>query len=233
MRRWRAVVFDLDDTLYPEREYVMSGFRAVSRWAAQHIGLASETGFLELQSLYNDGLRGCTFDQWLTLRNIDGAFWVPKLVQVYREHEPEIKPFPEVTGLLSDLKSYCRLGLVSDGFLDVQRRKLKALRLAEWFDAIVFSDEWGRDAWKPSTKPFEEILRRLGKFPAKDAIYVADNPAKDFLAARRSGVGSVEVRRLGGVYSHIDPPTPEHQPLLVISSLSELPVALSQLLPDL
>ena len=232
MRNWRAIVFDMDDTLYPERDYVMSGFRAVSYWAETHMGITSDTGFLELQSLYDRGVRGDTFDRWLTLHNTDGKTWVPRLIQIYREHEPAIKPFPEVPGLLSDLKTHYLLGLLSDGYLDVQRRKLKALKLAEWFHAIAFSDEWGRDAWKPSTKPFEEILRRLGDLPAKDAIYVADNPAKDFLAARKSGLLSVEVRRFHGVYSRVDAPTPEHRPNFVIPSLNGLPAALLQLQTD-
>jgi putative hydrolase of the HAD superfamily len=157
---------------------------------------------------------------------------VPRLIQIYREHEPAIKPFPEVPGLLSDLKTHYLLGLLSDGYLDVQRRKLKALKLAEWFDAIVYSDEWGSEAWKPSTRPFEALLHRLGHVLPEEAIYVADNPAKDFLAARKSGLLSVEVRRFHGVYSRVDPPTPEHRPNFVIPSLNGLPAALLQLQTD-
>lgn len=229
MRRWRAIVFDLDDTLYPERDYVMSGFRAVARWAETHRGIDSATGFAELQALYDRGIRGDTFDQWLRMHQIDDRREVLQLVQVYREHEPSIAPFPEVPDLLSSLKSRYLLGLISDGHLEVQRRKLNALKLAEWFDAIVFSDELGQDAWKPSTRPFEVLLQRLGNLPPQEAVYVGDNPAKDFLAARRSGLVSVEVRRRDGVYSHVGPPTMDHRPHLTIPSLRALPTALEQL----
>jgi putative hydrolase of the HAD superfamily len=225
---WRAVVFDLDDTLFPEREYVMSGFRAVARWAEAHLGIDSASGFDELQAMYDRGIRGDTFDQWLRSRHVDPTKWVPQFVEVYRQHQPIIEPFPEVPGLLRQLKPRYRLGLLTDGYLDVQRRKLAALKLEEWFDAIVFTDEWGRTGWKPNTVAFEALLGRLGNLSAAEVVYVGDNPTKDFLAARRSGLYSVEVRRPQGVYAHVQPPSSDHRANLVIRSLGALPAALLQ-----
>ena len=48
----RAVICDLDDTLYPEREYVRGGFRAVSAWAQEHVGIPADEGFQELEVLF-------------------------------------------------------------------------------------------------------------------------------------------------------------------------------------
>src|SRR3989442_4793386 len=48
----QAVVFDLDDTLYPEREYVLSGFRQVARWCGQTVGASHDGVFEELRSLF-------------------------------------------------------------------------------------------------------------------------------------------------------------------------------------
>jgi FMN phosphatase YigB (HAD superfamily) len=96
---------------------------------------------------------------------------------------------------------------VSDGHLAVQERKLAALGLAGYFDAIVWSDEWGRGAWNPSPRPFEVVLARLGVDAAR-AIYVADNVTKDFLGARRWGMATIWVRRPGGEYASRDPPHP-------------------------
>ena len=65
MPAWQAIVFDLDDTLYPERAYVLSGFRAVAAWAAGELGLPVTQGFAELRRLFDDGVRGDTFNRWL------------------------------------------------------------------------------------------------------------------------------------------------------------------------
>jgi putative hydrolase of the HAD superfamily len=111
--------------------------------------------------------------------------------------------------------------LVSDGHAGVQRRKLAALEVAHHFGAIVLSDELGRHAWKPSPEPLLTVLERLGRIEAEDSVYVADNPEKDFLAARRAGLASIRVRRPGGEYSGLEPITPEHEPDLTVPSLQE------------
>ncbi len=229
LRRWRAVAFDLDDTLYPEREFVMSGFRAVAEWGERNLGINRTTGFSELLAIYDRGSTGHIFDEWMAVRHLDGGERVGELVRLYREHAPAIKPFPEVPALLRTLKSRYLLGLVSDGFFEVQRRKLDALGLAGWFDATVFSDEWGREAWKPSPRPFQVLLERLGGLQAETVVYVGDNPGKDFLAARRAGMASIQVRRCDGVYAAVVPPTEQHRPDWVLPTLGELPAALHRL----
>lgn len=226
--KWQSIVFDLDDTLYPEEDYVLSGFQAVAAWAELKLGIPSTEGFKELQALYEAGIRGNTFDHWLTARGLGKQGLVTQLVLVYREHEPTLEPFPEVPALLASLRRICRLGLVSDGRLAVQQRKLAALQLAPFFDAIVFSDEWGSEAWKPNTKPFEEVLSRL-EAAADLSVYVADNPAKDFLAARRAGLHSIRFRHRNGIYRALEPKTPEYAPHYEISDLNQLEQTLSDL----
>ncbi|HDQ72085.1 MAG TPA: HAD family hydrolase [Chloroflexi bacterium] len=219
---WRAVVFDLDDTLYPERDYVLSGFQAVAAWAEAELGIPSEQGFTELKQLFDLGVRGNTFDHWLEEHSLpadDGL--TPQLVRVYRAHEPVLTPFPEAPGVLASLRDNYRLGLVSDGYLAVQRRKLSALGLAPYFDAVVFSDRWGREVWKPSPTPFEAVLDRLA-VEAPRSIYVGDNPLKDFLGARRAGMYTVWVRRPGAEYAHLEPPTSHHAPHCTLASLASL-----------
>lgn len=216
--RWRAVVFDLDDTLYPERAFVLSGFSAVAAWLAQQ--KFADNSYVELAALYESGVRGDTFDRWLDIHGLPGDL-APQMVQVYREHQPVIQPFPGVSELLARLRQRGRLGLVSDGYLVVQQRKLAALALAGSFDAVVFSDAWGRAAWKPSTRPFEEALAQLGT-AARDAVYVADNASKDFLGARQLGMATIWLRRPCGEYAHLEPPSPAHAPDLTITSLDEL-----------
>src|SRR5687767_769940 len=85
-----VLVFDLDDTLYPECDYVRSGFAAVDRWLREHRGV---TGFSEIANAhFRGGRRGNIFD--LSLEELglprDPAL-VSRLVTVYREHKPSIR----------------------------------------------------------------------------------------------------------------------------------------------
>ena len=230
MPRWRAVVLDLDDTLYPEAEYVRSGFRAVAARAQETLGIPAAEGEAELVALFEEGVRGDTFDRWRAARGLGGDVAVGDLVAAYRGHAPEIAPFPEAGALLRRLRADgSAVGLLSDGDPAVQGRKLDALGLREAFDAIVVTGELGPDAGKPSPRGFEEVLRRLGDAPPGESVYVSDNPAKDFVGARRAGMRSIRVRRPGGIYAGLEPDTPEHAPDAEVSGLDEVPRALDGL----
>jgi putative hydrolase of the HAD superfamily len=217
----RAIIFDLDDTLYPERDFVLSGFRAVVRWSQTSLDIPAEPGYRRLLALYESGVRGHTFNRWLAGFGHSEQSLVEQCVHVYRQHNPDIRPFDGVPRLLQDLTGEVRLGLVSDGYLAVQKRKLFALALAPYLDAVVFSDEWGRQAWKPDPRPFQAILQRLD-LAAGQAIYVADNPLKDFYGARRLGLVTAMIKRPAAEYSHLQPPTPDHAPDAIIDDLTLL-----------
>jgi putative hydrolase of the HAD superfamily len=221
MKKWRAIVFDLDDTLYPERDYVLSGFRAVARWAEENNLAPAVAGYAQLRRLFEIGLRGAIFDHWVESLALPSINWVPQLVEVYRKHDPQITPSPAVPELLARLRSRYLLGLISDGYLAVQQKKLAALGLAPFFDAVVFSDEFGRDAWKPSPKPFEALLGKLG-IRAEEAIYVADNTTKDFIGARGVGMRTVRLRSPQGLYRHLEPPSALHSAEFEMTELASL-----------
>lgn len=220
MRPWQAVVFDLDDTLFAEREYVLSGFRAVARWAETKLGVPEAAGYVELQRMFEAGVRGDTFNRWLGAMG-QSLDLVPELLRAYRSHRPVLRPYPGVTELLTTLTRRCKLGLISDGYHEVQRAKFEALQLAPHFSAVVFSDTWGRSAWKPSVRPFHELLALLG-MNGEEAVYVADNPLKDFLGARTAGMATIRTRYCGGDYAGLGAPSEEYEPDLTVETLGEL-----------
>ncbi len=220
----KAVVFDLDDTLYPERQYVRSGYAA----AGEHLQ----------KSLCRDE----AFEEWLWGRfcagKAEGAFnalsdhfqlhldsaQIGELVEVYRRHKPKIDPFGGVAELLGQLGGTYRLGLLSDGFMPAQRLKLQALRLERFFEAVVFTEEMGREFWKPSPAGFEKIAELLGA-PHEACAYVADNPAKDFVAANALGWRTIQLLWPGQI--HAEKPAPEGgQPQAVVHLPGELQEAL-------
>ena len=221
----RAVVFDLDDTLYAERDYVRSGYGAV----AEHLRAALG--------------RDEPFEQWLWERFLtgktDGAFnalseqfdlaltdeQIADAVAVYRSHRPDIAPRPGVVEMLTALRETCRLALLSDGFLPAQRYKLEALGIDELFDAVVFTEELGRDCWKPSPAGFNAVRDRLVMTDTA-CTYVADNPAKDFVAPNALGWTTIQLRLPDQV--HTNNPAPHNGAAqTTVSSLDELQNALT------
>ena len=228
MNSLQAIVFDLDDTLYSEQDYVMSGFRTVAEWAAVNLGIAQYEGFTTLSNLYHQGVRNNTFNQWLAIHQIENPVVVPKLLDVYRSHAPTISPFDESIDLLKTLTKSYKIGLVSDGYLQVQQLKWAALGLDYFFDAVVFSDSLGRANWKPSTAPFKLVLEQLNVAP-EFSVYIGDNPRKDFFGARQLGMSTIWIKRSDSEYGHLQPQSSDYHPDLTINSLSEVLGLIAQL----
>jgi len=225
--RSRAIIFDLDDTLYLEASYVSSGFRAVADWSANALGLDADEAFGELSALASRGVRGNTFDVWCRQRQIPtDADTIAQLVEIYRNHAPTLEPAADTVPVLTELRTTYALGLVSDGWLTVQQKKFRALGLEGFFDAVVFSDELGREHWKPSTRPFEAVLQQLEIVPP-NAVYVADNPEKDFIGPRKLGMSTIRIKRPGGIYATTTATTPGAEAHFEMKALS----GLTQLLP--
>lgn len=228
MQTLQAVLFDLDDTLYPEREFVLSGFRAVASWSERRFGIPADTSLPQLTRLYEDGIRFKTFDMWLAAHHSGTSVPIADLVRVYREHTPVLHPFPDTMRTLETLRGRYRLGLLTDGVRAVQEKKVAALGIARYFQTITYSDALGRDAWKPSPTPYRATLQALQVEP-EAAVYVGDNPAKDFLGARRAGMRSIRIRRLQCEHTDAEYPSQDHVPDCSIVTLDELPAALHRM----
>lgn len=194
----RCVVFDIDDTLYLERDYVHSGFRAVDRWVQAN--LSREGFFAAAWQLFDEGHRGRIFDEALAKigRTPDEAT-VGAMVSEYRRHDPEIALLADARECLDRLHGReLRLACVSDGPLASQEAKARALGLDRWLNPIVLTARYGEGFGKPHPRGFVEICERLGCEGAS-CVYVADNPAKDFKAPRQLGWRTVRMRRVGGL----------------------------------
>jgi putative hydrolase of the HAD superfamily len=228
MNKLKAIVFDLDDTLYSEKDFVLSGFQAVASWAEVNLGISEQQGYPTLANLYYEGVRNNTFNQWLTIHQIDRPELITTLLDIYRQHLPQIAAFPESIDLLTTLAPSYQIGLVSDGYLAVQQRKWAALGLEHFFDAVVFSDALGRENWKPSTAPFELVLAQLNISPAL-SVYIGDNPRKDFFGARQLGMYTIQLKRIESEYGNLQPPGADYCPHLIIDSLTEVLAAINNI----
>ena len=217
----KAIVFDLDDTLYPERQYALSGFSAVADWAESTLGIPRERGYAELVAYFEDGVRGDTFNRWLEAHGIEPELWLPEMVKCYRDHSPSLEPYPETHSVLRSLRGHYRLGLITQGHGPGQQRKLEALGLEGAFEAVVILGQEHRQDWKPSQVPFERLLSELD-LAGSQAAYIGDNVLKDFVGARRLGMLTIWVRRPEGEHVNDVPPGPEYLADIELPDLTAL-----------
>lgn len=218
----RGLVFDIDDTLYDEIDYVRSGFAHVAR-EAEGPEVAAETLEDWLATAFEAGIRGDTFDRLLeAYPSIATRTSKADLIEAYRRHEPDIRLDPRVGRLLDDLRARgIRLAILSDGVPDGQRAKVQALGLDRWFTPIVLTGSLGTSHAKPATAGFDAIGRDWGLRP-EDLAYVADNPAKDFAGPRRLGWTTIRLRHGRQLRSTLEPADATFRPDLEIATLIEL-----------
>jgi len=171
-----TVVFDLDDTLVKEIDYLKSAFKAI----AVKVDSTNDSLFNQMLFWYQNKEN--------VFQNIESlyGFSVNELKQQYRTHVPDFIQYKGVSELLLRFKEKgCFIGLITDGYSLTQRNKLKALGIEELFDLIVISEEFG------SEKPNENNYKVFHQFATKDYYYIGDNTAKDFLVPNRLGWISV------------------------------------------
>jgi len=218
LQAMRVVVFDLDDTLYPEHHYVQSGFRAVSAFL-QDTAVLGQDVFPAMWSLFVEGERGAVFNRVLAARGVTPSQdLIDTLIDVYRSHQPDIALYPDARAVLDYFYGRKTLALLTDGYVQTQTAKISALGIARYFEVVLLTDQLGRGCWKPSPAGFEKIMHTLGGSPA-GYVYIADNPLKDFAAPRRLGWQTVRVQRSGGVYSAATAPQEGFEPDLLVEDL--------------
>jgi len=199
-----VVVFDLDDTLYDEIDYCRSGFSAVAEYLAALPGsVPPDRIFAELWGQFSAGNRTRTFN--VALDELAISFddrLVKQLVDVYRTHKPRITLPDKSRNVLDELKTRYKLALLTDGFLPAQQLKVRALEIEGYFASIVYTEQFGRQCWKPSPVGFEKIMRDLGTEP-ENMVYIADNEKKDFIAPNNLGFSTVRLIRPTGMHTEV------------------------------
>lgn len=197
----KAIVFDLDDTLISEKEYVKSGFKVVSNKIAEDYGLNSEVVFNKMLELFEESAKE-VFNRVLDSFNIKYTKEIiVELIKSYREHTPDIKFFDDVIPTINDLrnKGY-KLGIITDGYKETQLRKIEVLKCRELFDEIIITDELGREFWKPHEKAYRLMSEKLS-VKLENMIYIGDNVMKDFITANKLHIETICIERISGIYN--------------------------------
>lgn len=198
----RCVVFDVDDTLYLERDYVRSGLHAADAALRRTCGVA---GLLEVA--WDDflaGRRGDLLDRALAALGVPPApGLVAGLVEAYRTHPPAIGLLPDARAALDAAAAEGAVAVVTDGPAASQLAKTDALGLRRWAHPVVVTSVRFPGRPKPDPAAFAWLQARLD-VPPEACAYVADNPLKDFAGPALLGWRTVRVRRPGSLHEDLD-----------------------------
>ncbi|PZV19582.1 MAG: HAD family hydrolase [Pseudanabaena sp.] len=201
MSEIEVIVFDLDDTLFPESEFIRSGFQAVGDWMSNEYSVFN---FFEIAwQLFLDGKRGKIFNLTLEKMGVNYELsTIQKLLQIYREHKPNISLHEDAKLAIDYFQQQSKLGLITDGYLETQKNKVKALAIESNFNVIVYSDLYGRDSWKPSPIPYLKVMETM-QCQGESCLYIGDNPNKDFVTAKKLNWTTVQICREFGEYTKV------------------------------
>ena len=215
----KTVVFDLDDTLYSELEFVISGFGAVNDYVSKEY---STHGYFEkAKSLFDKGERGTIFNLAMDELGVKYDLTIIEtLVKIYREHIPNISLHNDAKWALDQYRGKKKLAIITDGNLVTQENKVESLDISHMFDMILYTDLYGRENWKPSPFPYKKIMEHTGCL-GSEQLYVGDNPNKDFIAAKLLEWKTIQVCRPDGIYADAVV-NGTHEASMKISSLYEL-----------
>ena len=221
------IVFDLDDTLYSERQFAISGFKACERWLRERHG---EGGIVdEMTRLLDEGHMRALFVKVLEdrLPAVSPAF-LEAFIDIYRLHDPDIALYPDAAWALDHFEALGPLGLITDGQHEVQASKVRALDIGHRFRQIVYTGALGgRSFSKPHPLSYERVEAALGGTGSR-FVYIGDNPSKDFLTPNQRGWISIQVIRPFRIHAQAQA-VPGGEPQHVIESLTELPRVLAGL----
>jgi len=169
-----VIVFDLDDTLYNETQYLRSAYIEIAKHLEKKDWKAL---FARMLSRYR-----CNED---VFDYIEENYKISKrkLLSTYRDHDPNLMPFEGVRETLQEIRRLKgKIGIITDGRSKTQRKKLKALGIFQFIDKIVISEETGFE------KPEEHNYKLIEEaFKTNSYCYIADNIRKDFISPNRLG----------------------------------------------
>ena len=175
-----VVVFDLDDTLYNELDFLKSAYKSI----AEHLEPRNWTAlYAYMFSLYRCGSNA--FEFAARKYNTD----IKVLIDMYRDHQPDIELFDGVISIFDAIKSKKgNIALITDGRSKTQRAKLKSLGIYDYFEEIIVSEEIGSE--KPNINNYKAIENAIS---GTQYYYIADNLKKDFITPNVLGWKSIAI----------------------------------------
>lgn len=188
----KGIIFDLDGTLISEREYILGCLKHAGSYIERIYG--TKDAYENLKNLFEVKWERI-FNRYLEQEKIthDEAV-IKNLIQIYRETDPEVVLYSDVVETLERLRSQgVMLTLLTNGYREVQKRKIEKSKLKQFFDLIVIPDEYGREYWKPNTWGYDMILHKLAKKP-EEMLAVGDMD-HDISVPKKLGMTDIYIER--------------------------------------
>jgi len=186
-----VIVFDLDDTLYDEIDFIKSGFKEIALY------LKDDKYYNFMLKEFKQNGSGKVFDKLIENFNLDIS--LNKLVEIYRFHQPNISLDDDTIKLLEFSKNY-KTALISDGHYITQKNKFNILGIEKYIKYPIFTDFYHTK--KPELKPFKMVMEYFSN--EEDFIYISDNPKKDFFAPNKLRWKSIRYKNSNGVYKEYE-----------------------------
>lgn len=188
----KGVIFDLDDTLYSEKEYVKSGYKKVADFINNDDAEDKLWGYFLQHKPAID----------LYLEEIGALDKKSECLEIYRNHYPKIELYNGVVELIQELKDKgVKVGIITDGRVEGQKNKINALKLEGLVDDIIITDELGGVQFRKPNDISFRIMQCRWKIPFEEMVYVGDNPEKDFQAPKQLGMIGIYFKNVDGLYS--------------------------------
>lgn len=196
----KAVIFDLDHTLY-DRYATLTELAKVIRSKlpvnpslsdSEIARIMVETDRQYIHIGWDAVLHHIVNETELFFNKINGSDYLEFIMDGFR-HVAVPYPFT-ITTLESLRHDGYKLGLITNGRLGLQEKKLEMLGIDNAFDEVIVCGQYGCP--KPSLKPFRMMAERLNLKPS-EMMYVGDNPLNDVDASRRAGYVPVYVNTVG------------------------------------
>jgi len=186
----RAIVFDLDDTLYPYHAFVRSGLAAVAQRVSAEYGLS----FMRVLRVLRRGLVECRGWEVQMMCAVFGlpVTAVPELVTIMRSHRPKLRLPGETRRVLKSLRSDWRIGVLTNGSPEIQRRKIAALGVGALVDHAWCAEECGAATGKPAPEVFRTALARMN-VTADRTVFVGDDRQADIDGAAAVGMKTIHL----------------------------------------
>lgn len=180
--RKKVVVFDLDDTLYKEIDFLKSAYHHIAKLSSNENALENDI----YQLMWNTYQQGGNAFETAVNRFGFSLFSVEWMLGVYRNHIPKISLDKDVKETLAYLKDNgFTMGIISDGRINSQNNKIAALGLQEYInvDNIIINDI--KERFKPDIRSFRFFEDKYGK--DFEYWYVGNDTGKDFIGPNNLG----------------------------------------------
>jgi putative hydrolase of the HAD superfamily len=207
-------VFDLDDTLYAERDYVQSALRFVGSRVSALFDIDQFTD--QLGALSAQGVADPIGQAWSQHALPDQMRM--HVIEEMRAHKPSITLSAGAAEILAQLRASQRdYAIITDGRGVTQRAKLAALGCID-AKCLSISEEVGMTKLDPA-----RFMAVANSFPLGRFCYVGDNPAKDFVAPKQLGWWTIMLDHQGmGVHSQLLPNDTAFHPNEIVSDLRKI-----------